>query len=142
MTNCIGNGSGTSLWNDYGLPRGCRLSDFLPHRIMATIGLGWEAKVLDIIKDGNWAFSTSHHLLTTIWTSITFNPNNRAPNHHVWGGNLSGNFTISSAWEKLRKKNLVNALCQLIWYPGHIPRQAFILWLATRKRMQTLDRLQ
>ena len=60
----------------------------------------------------------------------------------MWGGHPSGKFTISSAWEKLRKKNPVNPNNNLIWYPGHIPRQAFILWLAARGRLQTLDRLQ
>ncbi|KAF9663051.1 hypothetical protein SADUNF_Sadunf18G0118000 [Salix dunnii] len=28
----------------------------------------------------------------------------------------------------------------LIWFPGHIPRHAFILWLATRCRLNTRDR--
>ena len=31
--------------------------------------------------------------------------------------------------------------CSLVWFPGRIPKAAFILWLAVRGRLGTLDRI-
>ena len=97
ITTLIGDGTTTSLWNDYWLPHGQRISDILPHRIMASSGLGWDAKVSTIINGDYWSFPNSHNLLSSLWTSIASTPNSRIPDRHVWGGHPSGKFTISSA---------------------------------------------
>ena len=53
----------------------------------------------------------------------------------------SGVFIVASAWEKLWDRKAITHLHGLLWYTGYLPRQSFILWLATQNRLHTLDRL-
>ena len=136
----IGNGSSTSLWYDYWLPEGKRLIDTLPLRILTSTGLSWTSRVAHIIHDGNWNFPAIPGLQQT-WNTITFSPNLGREDQCIWRLNPSGIFTIKSAWDFLREKKQVNNLYHLLWFKGHIPRQSFILWLASLGRLRTMDRL-
>ena len=66
ITTRIGDSAAPSLWYDYLLPQGQRICDLLSHRIMATSGLGWNAKVSNIINGSNWAFPPGHQNLSSI----------------------------------------------------------------------------
>ena len=66
------------------------------------------------------------------------------PNHRdtvTWALTSSGFFTTSSAWMAIRASRPKVPWADLVWFSGHIPRAAFILWLAFRKRLDTQDRL-
>ena len=135
ITTWIGDGAAPSLWYDYLLPQEQWICDLLSHRILATSGLGWNAKVSNIINGSNWAFPPGHQNLSSIWTSINFQPNSSKADHQVWPAHRSGTFSISSPWEAIRQRNPINPISNIIWYLGHIPRQAFILWLASRGKL-------
>ncbi|KAJ6889562.1 hypothetical protein NC652_030338 [Populus alba x Populus x berolinensis] len=62
--------------------------------------------------------------------------------HYIWSGHPSGTFTIDSAWELLRERKPKTAMHHILWYAGCIPRQSFILWLASIGRLNTGDRMQ
>ncbi|KAJ6897578.1 hypothetical protein NC652_024398 [Populus alba x Populus x berolinensis] len=141
FTSCIGNGKSTSLWLDYWLPDARRICDILPFRVLTSTGLPWNAKVSDIISDGRWTFPSGHHDLQTIWNSIHFHPRTHLADHCKWQGHPSGKFTIDSAWNFLRDSRPTDTIYHLIWFPEHIPRQAFILWIASMGRLHTMDRL-
>ncbi|KAJ6392570.1 hypothetical protein OIU84_026821 [Salix udensis] len=51
-------------------------------------------------------------------------------------------YTIQSAWEITRPRHNTCLAHEFIWHVGHIPRQAFMLWLTFNQRLQTLDRVQ
>ena len=36
----------------------------------------------------------------------------------------------------------MSSVHHLLWFPGHIPKHSFILWLASLHRLHTMDRLQ
>ncbi|KAJ6684342.1 RETROTRANSPOSON UNCLASSIFIED-LIKE PROTEIN [Salix viminalis] len=79
-----------------------------------------------------------------IWANIPPPPFSSAESEedqHLWKHHASGVFTVASTWEKLRDRKAINHLHGLLWYKGHLPRQSFILWLATQNRLHTLDRL-
>ncbi|KAB5521998.1 hypothetical protein DKX38_026317 [Salix brachista] len=59
----------------------------------------------------------------------------------VWTHNSSGQCTIKSAWEQIRTAHEPCGSSWLIWHKWHIPRHSFVLWLATRSRLRTMDRL-
>ena len=139
----IGNGRATSLWHDHWIPEGARISEIITPRIIAHSGLSWHATVAEVIINGQWRFPTSDDQLQAIWDAIP--PKDTVENEEdqpVWKHSQTGSFTIASAWEKLRDRKAQNPLHQVIWYAGHIPRQSFILWLASQNRLQTLDRLR
>jgi hypothetical protein len=141
FTSCIGNGKSTSLWLDYWLPDARRFCDILPFRVLNSTGLPWNAKVSDIISEGRWSFPTGHLDLQTIWNSIHFQPRTHLEDHCKWQGHPSGKFTIDSAWDFLRDSRPTDTMYHLIWFPEHVPRQAFILWIASMGRLHTMDRL-
>ncbi|KAJ7009375.1 hypothetical protein NC653_000139 [Populus alba x Populus x berolinensis] len=138
----IGNGRQTSLWLDYWLPNGRRFCDFLPFKLLSSTNLPWNAKVADIISEGRWAFPEGHADLLPLWNSINFLPQDHLPDHYIWRGHPSGQFNINTAWELIRESRPSNTFYHLIWFPGHVPRHAFILWIASLERLSTMDRLQ
>ncbi|KAJ6917686.1 hypothetical protein NC652_019881 [Populus alba x Populus x berolinensis] len=139
FTTAIGNGSSTSLWFDYWLPEGKRLIDEYSMRTLTATGLSWTAQVSDIIKEGQWDFPQALHARLN---SIPFQPKPWSADHCIWKGHSSGNFSINSAWESLRDRRPENTIHKLLWSKGHIPRQSFILWLASLGRLHTMDHLQ
>ncbi|KAJ6974535.1 hypothetical protein NC653_030590 [Populus alba x Populus x berolinensis] len=141
FTTRIGNGSLTSLWYDYWLPQGKRLIDDFSLRNLTATGLPWTAKVSAIITNGQWQFLPSSSELQAIWDSIRFLPSSSSPDICIWKGHPSGEFSIASAWELIRDVRPVTSIHHLLWFRGHIPRHSFILWLACRGRLRTMDRL-
>ena len=131
----IGNGLQTFLWLDYWLPNGKRICDILPFRQLSKTGLTCDAKVSSIISEGRWTFPVGQPELQLIWNSIQFFPQPHQPDICNWKGLHSGKFSIDSAWELLRDKRPINSSFHLIWFPDHIPRHAFILWIASMRRL-------
>jgi hypothetical protein len=131
----------TFLWLDYWLLNGRRLCDILPFRMLSTPELPWNAKVSDIITNGRLAPPPCHQDLQQIWNSINIHPQILHTDTCIWQGNSSGRFTIDSAWDLLRDARPRGTKYHLIWFPGHTPRHAFILWIASMDRLYTIDRL-
>ena len=49
---------------------------------------------------------------------------------------------MSSAWNSIRLRRPMVPWHTLVWFPNHIPRASFILWLAINRRLSTQDRLR
>jgi hypothetical protein len=60
FVSCINNGTTTSIWLDYWLRDGQQICDLLPLKVLSSIGLSWDAKVLDIMKEGTWALPSNN----------------------------------------------------------------------------------
>lgn len=141
FTAKIGNGRHTSLWHDYWLPGGQRISDLVSPRLLSHTGLRWQATVADVIHNGDWMFPSSGERLQAIWNTIPPPPSTSEADQVIWKHHAKGTFSIASAWEKLRNRKANNPHHGLLWYKGHLPRQSFTLWLASQNRLKTLDRL-
>lgn len=109
-------------------------------RVIASSGLPWQATVSTIISEGSWTFPNQPSL-QDIWTTISFQPQAHRDDAIVWLGSSSGRFSTNNAWEQLRDRWPTCPLHHLIQFNSNIPRHAFILWLATRGRLGTMDRL-
>lgn len=140
FTSKIGNGADTSLWSDYWLPNGGRISDHISARVISSTGLPWNAKVADIINNGVWKFPRGNQNLQQLWNTVTIQPREHEDDHIEWKGTTFGKFTIASAWNMVRKKKTTHHLHGLIWYPGNVPRYSLTLWLASLGRLSTMDR--
>ncbi|KAJ6407013.1 hypothetical protein OIU84_010517 [Salix udensis] len=79
--------------------------------------------------------------LNLMWDLVTFQPRNDLQDTYKWNGNSTGKFSIRSVWHQLRPINPKVAGASLLWHAWHIPRFSFILWLAARGRLRTMDRL-
>ena len=54
---------------------------------------------------------------------------------------MNGSFTVFKAWRLLRHTRPTSTSMHLCWFKYRIPRHAFILWLAIKGRLRTMDRL-
>ena len=59
----------------------------------------------------------------------------------TWTLSPSGGYTNKSAWDLVRAHYPSVSWKHSVWFPGSIPKTAFILWLAIRGRLHTQDRL-
>lgn len=50
-------------------------------------------------------------------------------------------YTMTSAWNAIRSTYASKDWCKVVWFNKHVPRWAFILWLAMQDKLNTLDRL-
>ena len=137
----IGNGELTSLWYDYWLPNNKRICDLVSSREIRQFSLHQGAKVVDIIHGCQWIFPASSQNLQAIWNSISFLPKPSVQDVWVWGDTTNGSFTVVKAWRLLRHTRPTSTSMHLCWFKYRIPRHAFILWLAIKGRLRTMDRL-
>ncbi|KAJ6308766.1 hypothetical protein OIU76_018368 [Salix suchowensis] len=137
----VGDGRSTHLWHDNWLPTGQRAIDIYSARVLSTTGLSWNARVVDIINRDQWCFPPGTTCIQNLWHNINFYPNSLDPDIPIWTLSSSGEFNIQSAWDQMRARKPYNNLSPIIWHPLHVPRQSIILWLATKGRLRTKDRL-
>ena len=52
-----------------------------------------------------------------------------------------GNYSAASTWEALRNRGHSDGWEKLVWFKGHIPSHAFMLWVAHLDRLPTRERL-
>ena len=98
----------------------------------------------EIIANNTWAWPVANSPdLLVVKNSIPVNliPRSQHKDTVTWALTSSGFFTTNSAWMAIRASLPTAPWADFLWFSGHIPRTAFILWLAFRKRLDTQDRL-
>ncbi|KAB5561274.1 hypothetical protein DKX38_006231 [Salix brachista] len=70
----------------------------------------------------------------------SISPNDQQEDKLVWIHSASGVCSIKSVWELFRSVSPQRGGCKLIWHGWHIPRHSFVLWLASKGRLRTIDR--
>lgn len=111
---------------------------------MYDTGLPSDSTVSAVIRDSKWAFPITQTIdLNEIRNNLTSlsNPNMEIDDHHKWSLTPSGQFTISSMWERLRTHFPKNHWHKCVWFSGHIPKCSLISWVAIQNRQYTEDRL-
>lgn len=137
----VGNGNHTSLWYDYWLPSGKRPVDILSHRILSSANIPWGATVADIIDNGRWIIPADNSRSNCLWSLLPSCPVQLGPDKVIWPHTASGIFSIASAWDLIRPRRNGNNIHRLLWHSMHIPRHSFVLWLASRRRLSTMDKI-
>lgn len=131
----IGDGQTTSLWFDNWHPRGPLNLIFLDSLIYSS-GLSRQACVADLFSDAGQAL----RLVLETWghpLPILMN----APDRCCWRESSSGQFTMASAWNFIRKKRMRVHWYSFIWDNAIVPRYQINLWLMAKRRLPTQDLL-
>lgn len=105
----VGNGLTTSLWYDNWHPLGQRAQKFGP-RIIYDSGLTIDSTVSSILQGSQWAFPITQSIeLNEVRSNLPnlLNSNSLSDDRYVWTLTASGQFTISSLWDRTHfpKKN-------------------------------------
>lgn len=130
----IGNGRSVSFWFDSWHTRG-PLSLLFSNVEIYQSRIPREASVRSFFE-GSWQPSTT---LTTLLDWMV-NPPSFADNrmdHLVWAPQPSEPFSVSRAWNHIRRKWHVIPWHSFIWDRHIVPRHAFLLWLISHNRLPT-----
>ena len=138
----IGNGFGTFLWYDNWHPLGPLLDKFGP-RIVYDAALPLHARVRDIIDDGEWHWPRTNTIgLMEVRSGMSSVPSpSGTPDSVQWVPSPDGKFSTHHTWNYLRNQSPKVPWARLIWFPGNLPRNSFISWLAILNRLSTHDRI-
>ena len=143
IRHIIGDGRHTSLWFDTWLPFGPILPQF-EERVIYDSALLRQAKVASIITNGRWMWPIANSpdlLILKQAIPFTMVPDVSKGDEVIWSYSKSGRYSTNLAWLALRDRHSLVTWHKLIWFPKAIPKCGFILWLAIRERLGTLDRL-
>ncbi|KAJ9561158.1 hypothetical protein OSB04_006318 [Centaurea solstitialis] len=143
IVHVIGDGKDTSLWFDSWHPVG-PLSQFISKREIYMARMDLDLKVCDVVSDGSWLWPVEvwykhGNILQQFMPSLNSNVKDKIQ----WKGRDGSfsDFRVAAVW-KDRFMDLVNVdWHKLVWYSQGIPRHAFVLWLAIKEKLRTLDRL-
>ncbi|GKA20231.1 RNA-directed DNA polymerase, eukaryota, reverse transcriptase zinc-binding domain protein [Tanacetum coccineum] len=95
------------------------LCQFISNRDIFEAGLSLSCKVADVISNGEW-----------IWPVLWKTRNDKVCQ-----------FSIKIAWSHLSIPKPVVPWYKIVWFSQNIPRNAFILWLAINKKLNTQDKV-
>ncbi|KAK3189540.1 hypothetical protein Dsin_029101 [Dipteronia sinensis] len=136
----IGNGPDTSLWFDNWHPDGPICVKW-SSRVIYDSGLQKKAKVNSIVHGDQWVWpcSMSINLLEIKNHMPSYNPNSSLEDCIKWLPTLDGIYSVASTMASLKTPHPLVPWFELVWYSHNIPRMSFILWLAIKGRLSTLD---
>jgi hypothetical protein len=143
----VGNGRSINVWNDRWIDEGIRICDVVEHIPEAI--KGW--KIADIIDEtGSWNFDMLHQffpdtLLQKLYAIVPPHDTN-GDDVMLWPGNNLGQFTVSSAYNKLECGMRMSAqhtdqLWTKIWRIPSLERVRVFMWLIKHDRILTNFRL-
>ena len=142
IKHVIGNGQATKLWYDNWHPMGpldlCVGLNGLNNSLFNL-----EEPVSSVINNDLWQWPPSSNPPHGVATSMpTYLPNSALEDSVKWIPNGRMGFSSYSAWDLIRPRNPPVCWYKLVWSNSAIPKMSFILWLAVRNRLITLDRMQ
>lgn len=96
--------------------------------------------------DGTWCWPkgrTRDHRVESIIQALADEclPLLQEEDMYRWKCEKSGTYMTTSSVELLGSRSIEVSWAKLVWFKGHIPRYAFIMWLLCRNRLTTKDRL-
>ena len=136
IKHIVRDGGDTWLWFDDWLPLG-PIQTAMGDRVIYDAGLPRTARVSAIIRDNTWHWpvANSPELITLKETTLGLPPpDNNMKDRISLSPTTSKIYTTASAWNLLRDVKGKVIWHNLVWFSGHIPKAAFILWLAVKQK--------
>jgi hypothetical protein len=136
----VGDRENIHLWLDFWHPVGILLEKY-GFRTVYDAQSSVEARLSSAINDGErFGRPARSEALVDIQSRLTEIRLGHCDNP-IWTASRKGIYVSSDTWEALREKRDQIEWWRLVWFPLAIPKQAFILWLATKNRLVTGVRL-
>lgn len=108
-----------------------------------------DACVIDATRNGFWylpaARSPEMEALQVALTDISPPHASKGNDVFLWrqaNGTYGTKFSSKATWEYLRNRSPTVFWHKTVWFKEHIPRNAFMAWLALLRRLPTKDRLR
>ncbi|GJT80580.1 RNA-directed DNA polymerase, eukaryota, reverse transcriptase zinc-binding domain protein [Tanacetum coccineum] len=139
----VGDGCSVSLWHDSWsmLPT---LDTFISRREIFAAGFSNETTLAEGIVDNKWKWPeqwlTNHPNLNQYPVPTI---NNEIKDKLMWcsSNGIIKSFSSSQVWKDIRILNEKMPWWKVIWFPQYIPRHAFVLWMASKGKLVTQDKL-
>lgn len=136
----IGNGNNTSLWFDPWL-HGAPIASGPHDPIICHSGLHLNAHVNDIINGNCWSLPSSnfHPIVELRARILAYGQPSIHEDISLWDGIKLSQLKVSNIYSSIRLALPTVPWHCIVWYPSCVPRFSFILWLAFKKRLKTMD---
>lgn len=141
----IGNGRHISYWYDRWSEKGV-VADLLGDRGFIDMGIRKEAT----LAEAALRFRRKKKHRTEILNEMEMSLNqardmicNDKEDVGIWRGSsgYKQRFTTSETWQNIRETNALQSWTRGVWFSMGTPRFAFIVWLAMKNRLATMDRV-
>ncbi|KAF3485562.1 hypothetical protein F2Q69_00056460, partial [Brassica cretica] len=142
----VGNGLCASFWFDNWCPLGPLIKIFGQNG-PRHIGIPLHAKLRDCCSDTGWilrpARSSAAENLQILLCSTTLPSTTGESDRYSWkvDGISLTSFSASHTWNAIRCRGEQQNWTEAIWFSGHIPSQAFHMWVAQLNRLPTRNRI-
>ncbi|GAV71011.1 zf-RVT domain-containing protein, partial [Cephalotus follicularis] len=134
-----GNGERFSLWFDPWL-QGDSIHVLYGCRVMYDTGLGIQARVKDMLREGEWCWPQVSGDLIEIQQRVCGIPVSTNLDIIFWD-KVGDTFSTNRAWQAIRARSNNVDWHDVVWHPKRILKHAFSLWLAIRGAHRTRDKL-
>ena len=90
-----------------------------------------------------WPIANSPDLLTLKEITLSIPPPNTSLSDTViWRNSNEHTYSTKNAWNQIREVKSKVDWCTLVWFNGCLPKAAFFLWLAVKKKLGTQDSIR
>lgn len=144
----VKDGASCSFWYDTWTLLGPLIS-VLGENGPRMLRLGKNATISKAGREDSWvlpaARSPSAETVQIVLTTMVPPSPNYGADQYLWrkqDGSFGPSFSSKTTWEHIRERSPTVYWSKVVWFKEHIPRNAFILWLALLWRLPTRDRLR
>ncbi|GJT13940.1 RNA-directed DNA polymerase, eukaryota, reverse transcriptase zinc-binding domain protein [Tanacetum coccineum] len=139
----IGNGRDCNIWFDKWHPRG-PLSRLINHRILECADMSLKLSVNDMIEGNEWVWPIEwddrFKEVTNVPVPI-LRPDVEDKTVWIDKRGKEKRFSVREVWKAIRIDCPKVIWYRHVWFSQCIPRHAFILWVAIKGKLKTLDRI-
>lgn len=142
----VGNGLLVSFWYDYWLPFGPLIQMFGADG-PRQLGIHIHAKVADCCTSSGWRLRPARSIQTEqLQIALCFVPLpslSTTTDSYKWYVNdlYLDSFCSRRTWDSVRTRGDVVDWEPVVWFGGHVPRQAFHMWVTHLDRLPTRSRI-
>lgn len=142
----LGNGCKASFWFDSWCDLGPLIKHFGPSGPMQT-GVQLTSAVAGACSNNGWLLRSARSLeaeeFQIMLCSVPLPSYSQSPDIYSWKVDDMDleSFSAKHTWEALRPRGQKQSWANKVWFKGHIPSHAFMMWVAQLDRLPTRSRL-
>ncbi|KAJ9561653.1 hypothetical protein OSB04_006813 [Centaurea solstitialis] len=140
IKNQIGDGTRTHAWEDSWLMCG-PLSPIISARFIHNNGLTLHCTVARLVQEIGNAWPDQWTQRFACLTNNPIPPLSLHVNDEFFWELEGRKFSVKVAYKSLQGPAPLVTWTEAVWFKGHIPKHAFCMWVACRKRHPTQDRM-